>query len=221
MADLFHVSGRIPTRLYETLCVSKAQKRSRSKGKHVSLRPESFSIVVCSVPTQLRQAQRKSFVPALPVSSADSTLRDHVSFLASRQPKWTSSGSKWSRSVPSNKNFGEPTTPNSRAVHSAKARRVRRNSLLRCMPEWLPSATNLARTSPGSLHVLLCLPDCDTWSPCWRAYCVLLLSQRLQQGERSTGSQEGWAVRSVGSCVHCCLPPHVVAARRRQGPSSW
>ena len=42
------------------------------------------------------------------------------------------------------------TTPSSRAVHHAKARRVRLNGLPPCMPVWLRPAANLTRTSPGS-----------------------------------------------------------------------
>ena len=68
-------------------------------------------------------------------------------------PRSDGRGSKWSCPMTTNRNFGEPTTPFSRAIHRAKARRVRWNSLPPRMPEWLPSATNLARTSPGSHRV--------------------------------------------------------------------
>ena len=46
----------------------------------------------------------------------------------------------------------------------------------------------LKNLADGSVTLEL-LPG-DTWSACWRVYCVLWLSLRLQQGDPSTGRQE-------------------------------
>ena len=96
---------------------------------------------------QLQHSARQSLKSQRPCEGSEPVHRN-VFGSATTSIRWT--GSKRNRPMPTNRNFGERTTPSSRAVHRTTARRARWNSLPPCMPEWLPSAANLTRTSPGS-----------------------------------------------------------------------